>query len=118
FHEGLGFLTNHAVVSNTFEASLQAVNPKLTLPYWDFTIENSSAGGSGDGSVNQPQTKSPLFQNSWFGTSDPRDNQVSPVKDGRWAYMEVPPTMRNNPGNVEPDVYGKLRAPWNVNSRP
>ncbi|CAM9212040.1 unnamed protein product [Hapterophycus canaliculatus] len=114
FHDGLGFLTNHAIVSNTFEASLQAVNPKLTLPYWDFTIE-TAAGESGDGSVEQPQTKSPLFQDSWFGSVDPTDDQV---KDGRWAYTEIPLMKLNNPGSVEPDVYSKLRAPWNVNDRP
>ncbi|CAN0546478.1 unnamed protein product, partial [Ectocarpus sp. 12 AP-2014] len=75
FHDGLGFLTNHIAITNTFEASLQAVNPKLTLPYWDFTIETSTAGSNGDGAY-QSQTKSELFQESWFGTVDPTDNQV------------------------------------------
>lgn len=63
------------MLSNTFEYSLQRVNPKLTLPYWDFTIESSSAGGAGDG-VSEPQASSPLLQSSWFGTHDPTDNQV------------------------------------------
>lgn len=40
------------------------------------------------------------------------------VKDGRWAYMEMQPMMHNDPGGVDPDVYSKLRAPWNVNDRP
>ncbi|CAM9999705.1 unnamed protein product, partial [Ectocarpus fasciculatus] len=114
FHDGLGFLTNHAVISNTFEASLQTVNPKLTLPYWDFTIETSSSGSNGEDAF-QPQTKSELFQESWFGTVDPTDNMV---KDGRWAYTEIPKMRVNNPGAVEPDVYSKLRAPWNINDRP
>ncbi|CAM9726487.1 unnamed protein product [Scytosiphon promiscuus] len=115
FHDGLGFLTNHAMVSNTFEASLQAVNPKLTLPYWDFTIESSTSGGAGLGAPNEALHKSPLFQESWFGTVDPQDDQV---KDGRWAYTKIPPMMHNNPGSVQPDVYSRLRAPWNVNDRP
>ncbi|CBN79226.1 ortho-aminophenol oxidase [Ectocarpus siliculosus] len=114
FHDGLGFLTSHIVITNTFEASLQAVNPKLTLPYWDFTIETSTAGTKGDGGY-QSQTKSDLFQESWFGTADPTDGQV---KDGRWAYTEIPKMKVNDPGAVEPDVYSKLRAPWNVNDRP
>ena len=42
----------------------------------------------------------------------------SQVKDGRWAYTEIPKMRMNNPGGIEPDVYGKLRAPWNVNDRP
>lgn len=64
------------MVSNTFESSLQAVNPKLTLPYWDFTIESSSSGGAGLGLPNAALHKSPLFQESWFGTVDPKDDQV------------------------------------------
>lgn len=216
FHDGLGFLTNHGVLSNTFEASLQTVNPKLTLPYWDFTIETSSAGASGDTSAYQSQTKTPIFQESWFGSVDHTDDMVSmlllpkasergslkcmcgfmflrerptyrtdgrrprlrplakstasspgvdgrsnrgyasrqmmgrpsvrtcssglytqgcksvrgfrntcrmsaypllQVKDGRWAFTEIPKMRKNNPGGVEPDVYSKLRAPWNVNDR-
>ncbi|CAM9241247.1 unnamed protein product, partial [Hapterophycus canaliculatus] len=39
FHDGIGFLTSHSLISNTFEFSLQAVNPKLSLPYWDWTID-------------------------------------------------------------------------------
>lgn len=39
------------------------------------------------------------------------------VKDGRWAFTEIPSMRLNNPGRIEPDVYLKLRAPWNVNNR-
>lgn len=36
------------------------------------------------------------------------------VKDGRWAHTEVPEMAQSGVG----DVYGRLRAPWNVNARP
>ena len=39
FHEGTGFLTHHLALTNSFEASLRAVDPAVTLPYWDFSIE-------------------------------------------------------------------------------
>ncbi|CAN0324516.1 unnamed protein product, partial [Laminaria digitata] len=42
FHDGLGFLVTHSLITNTFEFSLQLVNPKLTVPYWDFTMETTS----------------------------------------------------------------------------
>lgn len=78
FHEGLGFLTNHGLLTNTFEYSLQQVNPKLTVPYWDFTVEGSMIGDPrGASSVGLLQENSPLFQETWFGTSDPSDNMVS-----------------------------------------
>lgn len=43
---------------------------------------------------------------------------VPQVKDGRWASTKIPAMRPNNPGHIEPDVYGKLRSPWVVNSRP
>lgn len=76
FHEGLGFLTSHALLTNTFEASLQLVNPKLTVPYWDFTIEKSSLGGN-TADKNEPQMDSPIFTESWFGGFDTEDFMVS-----------------------------------------
>ena len=39
------------------------------------------------------------------------------VKDGRWGFTPIPKMRMNNPGEVTPDVYEKLRAPWNVNDR-
>ena len=42
FHEGSGFITHHLALTNTFEAALRSVNPAVTLPYWDFTIEGEA----------------------------------------------------------------------------
>ena len=39
YHEGSGFLTHHLAMAVSFEAAIRAVNPAVTLPYWDFTIE-------------------------------------------------------------------------------
>ncbi|CAM9627360.1 unnamed protein product [Pylaiella littoralis] len=118
FHDGLGFLTSHSLLSNTFEHSLQQVNPKLTLPYWDFTIESSSAGAAAaEGLDNMfgSEIKTPLLQESWFGTTDPATNMV---QNGRWAFTQIPKMRPNNPGQIEPDVYSNLRSPWVVNDRP
>lgn len=64
------------MISNTFEYSLQKVNPKLTLPYWDFTIESSAPGGLESTVDGGPLTRSPLFRPDWFGTFDPEDHTV------------------------------------------
>ncbi|CAM9612742.1 unnamed protein product [Choristocarpus tenellus] len=108
FHHGLGFLTSHVLITNVFEVSLQTINPRLAMPYWDFTIETAI------GSDSDFQRLSPLFGESWFGGHDPVDFQV---KDGRWGNLKIPdvsPEM-NNDGLA--NVYGKLRAPWNTNNR-
>jgi hypothetical protein len=38
-HEGLGFLPQHIKLTNMFEEAVQAVDPSVALPYWDFTID-------------------------------------------------------------------------------
>lgn len=34
YHEGSGFLSHHLALSNSFDASLRAIDPSVTLPYW------------------------------------------------------------------------------------
>lgn len=53
----------------------QSVNPKLTLPYWDFTIEDYEAEMSFED--DDLKIDSPIFQKDWFGSADPVDNVVS-----------------------------------------
>lgn len=43
--------------------------------------------------------------------------QCVKVKDGRWAFTEIPKIVQNNPDDIDQDIYGKLRAPWNINER-
>lgn len=45
YHDGSAWLTHHIALVNSFEASLQAVDPAVTLPYWDFTIEGQAITG-------------------------------------------------------------------------
>ena len=33
-HDGMGFLTQHVALSNSFELSLQSIKPNMALPYW------------------------------------------------------------------------------------
>ena len=36
-HDGMGFMTQHFALTNQYEMALQAVNPTVALPYWDYT---------------------------------------------------------------------------------
>ena len=45
-HDGINFLTWHREYLAKFEASLMAVNPLVTIPYWDW--------------VNDPEIPEPL----------------------------------------------------------
>ena len=73
-HDGMGFLTAHVAQGNVFERALQAVNPAVALPYWDYTIEAASVATlvseePGFETVRELWgTKvSPLWTNEWFG---------------------------------------------------
>ncbi|CAN0427891.1 unnamed protein product, partial [Scytosiphon promiscuus] len=62
----MGFLVSHSLITSTFEFSLQLVNPKLTVPYWDFTIETTAASALAY-DPNEPNTRTELLSPSWFG---------------------------------------------------
>jgi hypothetical protein len=89
-HEGSGFLFQYNKLINCFEASLQAVNPAVSLPYWDFTIESSK---------NISLRNSIMFSNFTFGsltmpngeywsqaTNNASDARIA---DGRWQDLLV-----------------------------
>ena len=117
-HEGNGFLAQHIKMTNIFEASMQAVDPSVTIPYWDFTIDDGQ-GKSAFNSIIMTETifgsMTPPVNLSW-GFSYENDNITSgAIPDGRWAYLE-------SPVNEDfPDLqaaYGYMRAPWNMNPSP
>jgi hypothetical protein len=69
-HEGLGFIPQHIKITNMFELSMQAVNPSISLPFWDFTIDNSE---------NITIFESFMFTNETFGT-------LPSPKDHKWGW--------------------------------
>ncbi len=117
-HEGNGFLTQHIKLNTVFEASLQEVDPSLTMPYWDFTIDNSSGVkifgsfvSSADvfGSVSYPKSSIKGFTRTSDRIEDAR------IADGRWADQLV---EMNTMFPTLYAAYGYLRAPWVLNPSP
>ena len=49
-----------------YEQSLQAINPSIALPYWDFTIEGTLYDWT------DVRTSS-IFSDDWFGDGAPRN---------------------------------------------
>ena len=117
----MGFLTQHVKMTNLFEAAVQAVDPSVSLPYWDFTIESES------GTVVQ---KSTIFSKEMFGSIPvPVDNRwgfvyenddivSAAIPDGRWAYIKADLTPSKFSGTQLDAAYSYLRAPWNMNPSP
>jgi hypothetical protein len=114
-HEGLGFLLQHLKLSNWFEKALQSIDPSLTLPYWDFTMDTASGTSMFDNFLFQENTfgsLSPAKDDYWGWTY--RNNSVEDAKipDGRWANLKAD---NYNWYMDLPNGFGYLRAPWNQN---
>lgn len=114
-HEGLGFLPQHIKLTNMFEEAMQAVDPSITLPYWDFTM---------DVAYNQTIFESVMFTEDTFGSmTKPADHywgftwanddlSNTYIQDGRWKKIKAEKNTRY------PDLgngFGYMRGPWNMN---
>jgi hypothetical protein len=116
-HEGLGFLPQHIKLTNMFELAMQAVNPAVSMPYWDFTI---------DVAENKTIFDSFVFTESTFGgMKKPKDEywgwtyksdslEDSKIQSGRWANLQADLNSFDSMGNG----FGYMRGPWNMNPSP
>lgn len=114
-HEGNGFQAQHIKMSNMFEVAMQAVDPSITLPYWDFTIETASNIAVWDSPVFTKDTfgSLPLPNNytwGWLYSQNSIDDGRIP--DGRWENLEVDMNTKFDDLYY---AYGYMRSPWNVN---
>eukprot|EP00595_Chromulina_sp_UTEXLB2642_P002508 CAMPEP_0196765442 /NCGR_PEP_ID=MMETSP1095-20130614/8865_1 /TAXON_ID=96789 ORGANISM="Chromulina nebulosa, Strain UTEXLB2642" /NCGR_SAMPLE_ID=MMETSP1095 /ASSEMBLY_ACC=CAM_ASM_000446 /LENGTH=510 /DNA_ID=CAMNT_0042123479 /DNA_START=713 /DNA_END=2245 /DNA_ORIENTATION=+ len=109
FHEGSGFLTHHLAITNSFEASLRAIDPSVTLPYWDFTIEGQQIKEAGQ-SPSYFLEVTPFLSDEWFGSVDENDHII----DSRWKGTAMPKATETT--TVSPNSYGYIRSYWNNNN--
>ena len=109
-HDGLGFLTQHSGLTLAFEQALQAVDPKVSCPYWDFTIDRAHLDAGNWSSLD----RSPVWRDDWFGSA--KGGAGGTVTEGRWAYVAIDSVDADS--SSYHNSYGYLRAPWNNNNRP
>ncbi len=117
-HEGNGFLTQHLKFTNMFEASLQAVDSSVYLPYWDFTVDDA---------LHHTVSNSVIVDEKLYGAMhfpkdimkgfSYKDDRIADgvIKSGRWAYLKA------EMNTAFPDLnygYGYMRAPWSMNPSP
>ena len=111
-HDGMGFLTQHASVTDEFERALQAIDPSLSVPYWDYTQDaamvRAAHGAAADASS---LWELDVWGDEWFGSAG---GAAHTVEAGRFAFQTV---TRDANATVR-NPYGYLRSPWNVNKSP
>mmetsp|Transcript_103653 Transcript_103653/g.297777 ORF Transcript_103653/g.297777 Transcript_103653/m.297777 type:complete len:715 (+) Transcript_103653:82-2226(+) len=108
-HDGMGVVTQHASVTSKFELSLQAVDPSVTVPYWDYTRDSTTIKQNYLGDASSV-FKSDFWINTFGKTSDV-DHHIS---TGRFANQLVGLANASDSSAVM-SAYGFLRAPWNLN---
>uniref|UniRef100_A0A6C0KJH1 PKD domain-containing protein n=1 Tax=viral metagenome TaxID=1070528 RepID=A0A6C0KJH1_9ZZZZ len=111
FHEGSGFFTHHFAITQTFEAALRSIDPSVTVPYWDFTIEGQQITDA-DAKPSYFLEITPFLSDEWFGSVDENDH----IQDSHFAFAQMPKVT--NTSIVSPNSYGYVRSYWNNNNDP
>jgi hypothetical protein len=107
-------------LTNSFEQSVQSVDPSFALPYWDFTQDMAEGKSIFESFMFTEQTFGTLLEprDSKYGfsyTNEP-DPSVARIQDGRWKDLlsESASDLYSGLKNA----FGYLRGPWNMNPSP
>eukprot|EP00640_Fibrocapsa_japonica_P002021 CAMPEP_0113938470 /NCGR_PEP_ID=MMETSP1339-20121228/4898_1 /TAXON_ID=94617 /ORGANISM="Fibrocapsa japonica" /LENGTH=526 /DNA_ID=CAMNT_0000941603 /DNA_START=412 /DNA_END=1992 /DNA_ORIENTATION=+ /assembly_acc=CAM_ASM_000762 len=117
FHQGYGFLTQHGALSDAFEQSMQAIDPTVTLPYWDYTVDLYLWAAND----NYDYLNSGIFTPEYFGGVDTKTNHIA---NGRWKDLKIPLSrdlIKDDPElamKMPSNIYGHARGPWSNNMDP
>jgi tyrosinase len=89
-HMAAAFPPWHRWMLLLFEHELQEIDPDITIPYWDWTVDN--------------QPDSYLWENDFMGgDGDPADNWIvktGPFRQGEWSLMFIDPESYDQDGNI------------------
>ena len=84
------------------------MDPQVSVPYWDFTIDATRYNLSGWDQATLWDSE--LWTANWFGNAT---GESHIVEEGRWAYQQA--ITDDDPDSLARNPYGWLRAPWNLN---
>jgi tyrosinase len=93
-HGGPAFLPWHRQFLADFERELQLVNPRVTIPYWDFVVDRGTTGG-------------PWTPNFMGGNGNPFNGYVvedGPFRQGQWKLQFDGPDLRRSFGLLLPTL--------------
>ncbi|MEA2526120.1 MAG: tyrosinase [Thermomicrobiales bacterium] len=126
-HMGPAFLPWHRQFLLLFEQQLRAVDPTITLPYWDWTVDNTPdsyvwgddfMGGNGDPAQGYVVTTGPFAVGKWtikvFDYNDTIQNP-SLIRDFGGGSM-APDLPTTNDVEQALSVATYDAAPWNASS--
>jgi len=114
WHDGAGIVTHHMAFTLEMEQSLQSIDPRIAMPYWEYGMDTY---------LYDTWSQSPIFGSDWFGESSPTNDEHAISDGGRWSQLLVPEGDAylewsiEDTGSLNPYVnaYGHMRSPWNNN---
>src|SRR5918997_662315 len=102
-HMGPAFFPWHRVFVRLFEQQLQAVDPTVALPYWDWTVDNRTdsyvwqddlMGGDGDPDQGYVVTTGPFRQGKWaIAVFDYNDTVKNPALIRDLGHSRLAPAL-------------------------
>lgn len=103
YHDGDVFFGAHAAFTLMLEQALQAIDPQIAAPYWDYSLDDTLYGL-------EWSSKSEIFSPDWFGSNNP-NNTAHIIDEGRFANIPIP----DRPDGPERNGFGRLTETWNQN---
>mmetsp|Transcript_7468 Transcript_7468/g.10443 ORF Transcript_7468/g.10443 Transcript_7468/m.10443 type:complete len:658 (+) Transcript_7468:149-2122(+) len=121
-HDGFGFLGHHAALTALMEEAMQAVNPRVAMPYWEYVrdIEDwdrAQEAREAQGLPVQPFTNWGVMTADFFGGTD----ETGRIKDGRWKDLRIPKLEdipEEDQDGMPHNAFGYMRSPWSNNESP
>jgi hypothetical protein len=109
YHDGDVFLTAHAAFSLEFEQALQAIDPSLASPYWDYTLDDEKYGEDW-------AAESAIFSKNMFGSyGASRTSEGHRIGDGPLVGARVATQgAMNRTDWPESNSFGRLTEAWNA----
>jgi hypothetical protein len=128
-HMGPAFFPWHRQFVLLFEQQLQAIEPTVTIPYWDWAVDRTPdaylwaddfMGGNGDPHADYTVTTGPFRQGKWtinvFDYGDSRQYPSLVREFGAGRFAPELPTPEDVEAALSIPVYDV--APWNTMRRP
>jgi len=117
WHDGAGIVTHHMAFTLEVEQTLQAIDPSVAMPYWEYGM---------DPYLYTNWWESPMFDSDMFGEANPSNDDHIISDGGYWDGITVPDGddyltwSIPDTGTLNPFIngYTKMRSPWNNNPSP